>query len=161
MARKTSNKVIDVLNEVLTSELTSINQYFLHAEMCRDWGFLGLGSKIRAESIEEMRHAEWLIERVLFLKGIPNVQRLQKINIGETVKEIFESDLALEHEAIVRLNDGIELCRTEGDNGSRDLLTTVLKSEEEHADWIESQLEVIRQVGEQNYLSTQIHGAAV
>jgi bacterioferritin len=159
MARATSKQVIDLLNDVLTSELTSINQYFLHGEMCRNWGYIYLYKHIRKESIEEMKHAEWLMERILFLDGVPNVQRLNKINIGETVKEQFESDLALEHEALKRLNDGIKLCTSEGDNGSRELLERILKSEEEHVDWLESQLELITQIGLQNFLAQQIREA--
>ena len=149
-------EVIAILNEVLTGELTAINQYFLHAEMCRDWGYERLYAIIRKESIDEMKHAEQLIERILYLKGIPNVQRLGKIRIGETVEEQFRSDLALEHEAIPRLQRGVKLCSDAGDHGSRQLLDSILASEEEHADWLEAQLELIEQVGIQNYLATQI-----
>ena len=149
-------KIIEVLNEVLTAELTAINQYFVHAEMCESWGYERLLHIIRKESIEEMRHAEKLIERVLFLEGIPNVQRLWNIRIGENVHEIMKADLALELEALPRLNHGIETCRELGDNNSRVLLETILHDEEEHVDWLEAQLTLIEQVGLQAYLAEQI-----
>ncbi|MDP7038669.1 MAG: bacterioferritin [Myxococcota bacterium] len=152
----TSQSVVRVLNEVLCGELTAINQYFLHAEMCGDWGFTRLHNIVRKESIEEMKHAESLIERILYLGGIPNVQKLDKINIGETVKEQLQSDLALENLALPRLNKGIEVCREENDNGTRHLLEDILRNEEEHVDWLEAQLELISQVGEENYLAQQI-----
>ena len=152
----TSQSVVRVLNEVLCGELTAINQYFLHAEMCGDWGFTRLHDFVRKESIEEMKHAESLIERILYLGGIPNVQKLDKINIGETVKEQLQSDLALENLAIPRLNKGIEVCCEENDNGTRHLLEDILRNEEEHVDWLEAQLELISQVGEENYLAQQI-----
>jgi len=153
---KGDRKVIDILNDVLTSELTAINQYFVHGEMCENWGYLRLQHEIRHHSIEEMKHAEEVIERVLFLEGIPNVQRLGKINIGESVAEMFRVDLALEMEAVERLNKGIETCREIGDNNSRHLLEEILEDEEEHIDWIEAQLALIDQVGIQNYLAQQI-----
>jgi bacterioferritin len=156
---KADPKVIELLNEVLTSELTAINQYFLHAEMCENWGYRRLHQKIRSESIEEMKHAEKLVHRVLFLDGLPNLQRLGKIDIGETVPEIFRSDLALELEAVQRLNAGIEQCRVAGDNGTRELLEHILKEEEEHVDWVETQLEAMKQVGEQAYLAEQLKEA--
>ncbi len=149
-------KVIEVLNDVLTAELTAINQYFIHSEMCENWGYERLHKHIRKESIDEMKHAESLMERILYLDGIPNVQRLGKINIGETVQEQLEVDLALELEALPRLNRGIEVCKEAGDNGSRLLLEEILASEEEHVDWLEAQLELIAQVGISNYLSQQI-----
>jgi bacterioferritin len=151
-------KVIDLLNEVLTGELTSINQYFLHARMFANWGYSRLAEHERKESIDEMKHADTLIERVLFLEGLPNVQRLGKINIGQTVHEALKSDLGVEMTAIPLLNKGIQMCRDIGDNGTEDLLVKILASEEEHVDWIEAQLELIKQVGEQNYLSQQIRG---
>ena len=155
---KTQNPlVIKALNEVLTGELTAINQYFIHAKMCKDWGYLKLHTYVRNESIDEMKHAESLIDRILYLGGIPNVQRLYKVNVGETVKEQFELDLALEYEALPRLQNGIELCREHKDEGSRALLEQILISEEEHIDWLESQLELINQVGLEIYLSQQIH----
>ena len=154
---KGNPQVIELLNEVLTAELTAINQYFIHAKMCADWGYTKLAAKVRAESIDEMRHADTLIERILFLDGVPNVQRYSKVNVGETVKEQLELDLQLEHDAIARLNKAIATCRDVGDNASRELLNGILVSEEEHTDWLETQLELIRQVGEQLYCAQQIH----
>ena len=150
-------KIIEILNDVLTSELTAINQYFVHAEMCDNWGYDRLHHEIRKHSIGEMKHAEELIERILFLEGVPNVQRLGKINIGETVPEMFKVDHALEMDAVKRLNDGIETCRVADDNNSRHLLEEILEDEEEHIDWIEAQMALIEQVGAQNYLAQQIH----
>lgn len=152
-------QLIDVLNEVLTAELTAINQYFIHAKMCKNWGFGKLHSYLRKESIDEMRHAEQVIDRVLFLDGLPNLQRLDKLQVGETVEEQLESDLALELRAVERLNRGIVLATAANDNGTRDLLNRILVSEEEHIDWIESQREAIRQVGLQNWLAQQIDPA--
>jgi bacterioferritin len=149
-------KVIAVLNSVLTAELTAINQYFVHAEMCENWGYERLQKVIRKHSIGEMKHAEELIERVLFLEGIPNVQKLDKITIGETVEEIFKSDYALELAALPQLQEGIETCRTLGDNNSRHLLEEILEDEEEHVDWLEAQMSLVEQVGIQNYLAQQI-----
>ena len=149
-------KIIDTLNDVLCAELTAINQYFLHAEMCADWGYERLYKYVRKESIDEMKHAEKIIERILFLNGVPNVQKMGKVRIGETVLEQLESDLALEHAAIPRLNAGIALCAELGDNGTRHLLEEILESEEEHVDWLEAQLDQISQVGIQNYLSQQV-----
>jgi len=151
-------KIIDLLNEVLTGELTAINQYFLHARMCRNWGYERLAGKIREESIDEMKHADELIERVLFLEGLPNVQRLGKIMVGQTVHEILKNDLAVEMLAQPLLNKGMQLCRDLGDNNSENLLRKILHAEEEHIDWLEAQLDLIAQVGEQNYLAQQIHG---
>ncbi|HUJ15208.1 MAG TPA: bacterioferritin [Thermoanaerobaculia bacterium] len=152
-----NKKIIDLLNEVLTAELTAINQYFVHAEMCDNWGYDHLHDRIRQHAIGEMKHAEELIERILFLEGLPNVQRLFKINIGENVPEQFKVDLALEMDAIKRLNDGIETCREAEDNNSRHLLEEILEDEEEHVDWIEAQRTLLDQVGVQNYLAQQIH----
>ncbi|MHB0972551.1 MAG: bacterioferritin [Thermoanaerobaculia bacterium] len=149
-------KIIEILNDVLTSELTAINQYFVHGEMCENWGYERLQHVIRKHSIGEMKHAEEVIERVLFLEGVPNVQRLGKINIGESVEEQMKVDLALEMDAVQRLNKGIETCREIGDNNSRHLLEEILEDEEEHVDWIEAQLDLIKQVGIQNYLAQQI-----
>ena len=159
MPAKTPDKnIIVLLNDVLTGELTAVNQYFLHARICQSWGYHKLGEAIRKESIGEMIHAQKLIDRVLFLGGIPNVQRLGKVTIGETVKEMLHCDLAVENEAVPRLNAGIEQCRVAGDNGTRLLLEEILKSEEEHVDWIETQLELIQQLGEAHYLAQQIEG---
>jgi bacterioferritin len=149
-------KVIDLLNEVLTNELTAINQYFLHARLCENWGYERLWKKIRAESIDEMKHADEIIERVLFLEGLPNVQRLGKVNVGQSVDEQLRVDLDLERRAIPVLNQGIELCRSASDNGTADLLEDILEDEEEHANWLEAQLTLIAQVGLQNYLAQQV-----
>ena len=153
---KGSNKVIDLLNEVLTNELTAINQYFLHARMCENWGYERLWHKIRDESIDEMKHADRVIERILYLEGLPNLQRLSKLNIGQTVEEQLRSDYDLERHAIPMLNKGIELCRGEGDNGTAELLEDILVQEEEHANWLEAQLGLIQQVGLQDYLAEQM-----
>lgn len=150
-------ELLVALNDILTAELTAVNQYFVHAKMCKNWGFVRLHNFIRKESIDEMRHAEELIERVLYLEGLPNLQRLDKLNIGETVEEQLRSDLALEHVAVVRLNRAIALAVSAGDNGTRELLERILVSEEEHIDWLEAQLHAISQVGIQNWLSQQIH----
>lgn len=152
--------IVTLLNEVLTGELTAINQYFLHAKMCEDWGFEALHKYVRHESIDEMKHAEILISRILYLGGVPNVQRLSKVNIGETVKEQFELDLALEFAALARLQAGVKLCRDKDDVGSALLLEAILASEEEHVDWLEAQLELMQRVGEQNYLADQIRAGA-
>jgi bacterioferritin len=149
-------KVIDLLNEVLTGELTTINQYFLHSRMCKNWGYERLAQKIYLESIDEMKHADRLIERVLFLDGLPNLQKLNKLSVGVTVPEILKNDLAAEMLAVPLLNRGIQQCRDLGDNGSETLLTEILVSEEEHVDWLEAQLELIRQVGDAQYLAQQI-----
>jgi bacterioferritin len=149
-------QVIDLLNEVLTNELTAINQYFIHAKMSENWGYERLYKKVRDESIEEMKHADEVIERILFLEGLPNLQRLGKVNVGENVPEQLRLDLDLERHAIPVLNRGIALCRNLGDNGSADLLEDMLEEEEEHANWLEAQLTLIDQVGVQNYLSEQI-----
>jgi bacterioferritin len=153
---KGDDKVIEVLNEVLTAELTAINQYFIHAKMCQNWGFKKLYDFIRHESIDEMKHADEVIDRILFLEGVPNLQRLSKLNVGETVKEQFQADLALELAAIKRLNDGVKLFEQISDNGSRELLERILAGEEEHADWLETQLHLMATVGEAQYLAEQM-----
>lgn len=149
-------EVIDVLNEVLAAELVAINQYFLHAKMCRNWGFNAIADKIRAESIDEMKHAEMLVDRILFLEGLPNLQRLDKLHIGQTVPEQFRSDLELEYMAVTRLNDAISLCRQKSDNTTESLLSKILISEEEHIDWLEAQLNLIEVLGDKAYLAEQI-----
>jgi bacterioferritin len=154
---KGNRELIEALNEILTGELTAINQYFIHAKMCANWGFHRLAGVNREESVGEMKHADQLIERILFLDGIPNVQRLGKVRVGETVAEQLELDYGLEQEAIPRLNTAIGLAVKVKDNGTRELLEEILTSEEEHVDWLEAQLELIKQVGEQNYLAQQIH----
>jgi bacterioferritin len=148
--------IVDLLNEVLTNELTAVNQYFLHARMVENWGYQRLYEKFREESIGEMKDADEIIERVLFLEGLPNLQRLGKINVGENVPEMFQIDLALERNAIAVLNRGIEQCRRAGDNGSADLLEEILEGEEDHANWIEAQLTLVAQVGAAGYLAEQI-----
>ena len=153
---KGNKKIIDALNEILTGELTGVNQYFVHAKMCRNWGYERLAKKNYDESIEEMKHADDLIERILFLDGIPNMQRLFKVSIGETPVEQLKLDLALEMDATKRFNETIKLARELGDNGTREMLEEMLTSEEEHVDWLESQLELVRQVGDKMYLSQQI-----
>jgi bacterioferritin len=153
---KGHDQVVTLLNDILTAELTAINQYFIHARMCENWGYKRLWKKLRDESIGEMRHADRLIERVLYLEGVPNVQRLGKVNVGQTVPEQLRLDLELERSAVATLNAGVEVCRGAGDNGTRDLLEEILKSEEGHIDWIEEQLELIKQVGEGHYLAQQI-----
>ena len=149
-------RIIDMLNEVLTGELTAINQYFLHGKMCLNWGYDHLGKKIYEESIDEMKHAQKLVERILFLDGLPNLQKLGKLTIGTKVIEILENDLAFELGTVPRLNKGIQLARDAGDNGSEELLTEILVESEKHVDWLESQLELVKQVGEAHYLAQQI-----
>ena len=149
-------RVIEILNEVITAELTAINQYFLHAKMCDDWGYTKLAEYTRHESIDEMKHAESLIDRVLYLDGHPNLQRLGTLHIGENVEEQFRSDLALEIKAVERLRGGAATCSEIGDLTSAQLLEDILASEEEHIDWLEAQLTLIEQVGIENYLATQI-----
>lgn len=148
--------VIELLNEVLTGELTAINQYFLHAKMCDNWGYTKLGGKIRDESIDEMKHAEILVDRILYLDGVPNLQRLSPLTIGEDVHEQFQNDLAIEYAALERLVRGIALCIDRGDIGSRELLADILVSEEEHVDWLETQLTAIAQIGIEHYLAQQL-----
>ena len=153
---KGHQKAIELLNELLTNELTSINQYFIHAKMCENWGYKLLAHKVRDESIDEMKHADRVISRILYLDGVPNLQRLGKVNVGQTVQEQLTLDLDLEKGAIKFLNDAIETVRSLGDHGSFELMKDILVSEEEHADWLEAQLTLIDQVGLQNYLSQQI-----
>ncbi|MGH9274824.1 MAG: bacterioferritin [Acidimicrobiales bacterium] len=150
------DEVIELLNEVLTAELTAVNQYFLDAKMLSNWGYERLGSKFRDESIDEMKDADQLIERILYLEGMPNLQRLSTVRVGETAPEKLSLALELEKEAIERLNRGIALSVQHADNGSRELLEEILTGEEDHADWLESQLELISQVGEAHYLAQQI-----
>mgnify|MGYP003684110811 CR=1 FL=1 len=153
---KGSQKVIDALNDVLTKELTAINQYFLHARMLEDWGLEKLGKLEYEASIDEMKHADQLIKRILFLEGLPNVQKLGKIRVGQTIKEVIESDLAVENEAVPTLKAHIKLCEAESDYVSRDLFASILTSEEEHVDWLETQLHLLNSVGEQNFIQAQM-----
>jgi len=144
-------KVIEYLNRVLKNELTAINQYFLHARMFKNWGLTKLDAKEYEESVDEMRHADQLIERILFLEGLPNLQDLGRLRIGEDTREVLKADLALEHDAIPDLREGIAHCESVGDYVTRVLLAEILASEEEHVDWLETQLELIERVGLQNY----------
>ena len=150
-------EIIELLNDVLTAELTAINEYFVDAKMFQNWGYERLAKRFRNESIDEMKDADELIERILYLDGVPNLQRLGTVRVGETPLEKFQLALQLEAEAITRLNTGIAKCVELGDNGSRELLEGILEGEEDHADWLESQLELIRQIGDAAYLSQQIH----
>ena len=149
-------EIVELLNEVLTAELTAINQYFLHAKIMEDWGYLRLAEHTRHESIDEMKHAEIVTDRVLFLDGLPNYQRYFPLRIGETVPEMFEADRDLEYAAVERLNRAIAKAVEVGDNGSRELFESILVSEEEHIDWLETQLTTIEQIGVENYLAEQL-----
>jgi bacterioferritin len=158
MAMKGDAKVIEYLNKALYNELTAINQYFLHAKMLKNWGFKELAEHEYKESIDEMKHADTLSERILFLDGLPNFQALGKLRIGETPREILECDLALEQEALPLLRDAIAYCESVADYVSRQLFAKILDSEEEHIDWLETQLSVIDRIGEPNYLLTKLDG---
>jgi bacterioferritin len=149
-------EVIKLLNDVLCAELTGINQYFIHAMMCANGRYNRLAEHSRKESIEEMKHAQEVMERILYLDGVPNMQKYMKINVGQTIPEQHQFDLALEKDAVARLNKGTELCRSKEDNGSRLLLERILKDEEEHVDWLEAQLQQIEDIGLPNYLAQQI-----
>ncbi|MDQ3761484.1 MAG: bacterioferritin [Actinomycetota bacterium] len=147
------DKVLELLNEQLTSELTAINQYFLHAKMQANWGFTKLAEHTRNESIDEMKHAERITDRILFLEGLPNYQKLLPLRIGQTVQEQFQADLAVEKEVLERLGPGIALCREKGDITTANLLEGILADEESHIDYLETNLELIDKLGEQLYLS--------
>lgn len=149
-------KVIEFLNKVLKNELTAINQYFLHSRMFHDWGLKELGDYEYHESIDEMKHADKLIERILFLEGLPNLQHLGKLYIGENTQEILECDLRLEMEAIPDLRDAIAYCESCSDYVSRELFEDILESEEEHVDWIETQIDLIKRIGLTNYEQKKI-----
>ncbi|MBB6365427.1 bacterioferritin [Xanthomonas sp. PPL568] len=153
---KGDSKVIEFLNKVLYNELTAINQYFLHAKMLKNWGLKELAEHEYKESIDEMKHADKLADRILFLEGLPNFQALGKLRIGENPKEILECDLALEREGTVTLRDGIAYAESIQDYVSRQLLADILESEEEHIDWLETQLDLIERIGEPNYLLTKL-----
>jgi bacterioferritin len=150
-------EILDILNDVLTAELTAINQYFIHSKMCDNWGYRRLGAHGREESIEEMKHADIVIDRILYFDGVPNMQRLNPVRVGETVPEQLQLDVELEYAAVERLNKGIAVCVAKGDNGTRELLSGILVSEEDHIDWLETQQETIRQIGVEAYLSQQLY----
>ncbi len=152
-------KVIEILNETLKNELTAINQYFLHYRMLEHWGIDKLAKQEYAESIDEMKHADRLAQRILFLDGLPNFQLLGRLRIGETVEELLKADLALENDAIPQLRDGIAYCEQVRDYISRDLLQSILDSEEEHVDFLETQFEMIERMGIQNYVQLQSRAA--
>jgi bacterioferritin len=152
-------EIIELLNDVLTAELTAINQYFIHAKMQDNWGYDHLAHETRDESIDEMKHAEKVIERILYLEGTPNLQRLGSLRVGESAVEQLRLDLELEREAIPRLNAGIAAAVAIGDHGSREVAETILAGEEEHADWLETQLNLVEVVGEAHYLAQQIRGS--
>ena len=149
--------VIRILSEVLRKELTGINQYFIHSKMCKNWGYEVLAGIAWKESIEEMKHADQIIERILFLEGIPNLSTYDKINVGTSVQQQLNNDLGLEEGALVVLRGGIKTCFDAGDNASRELLEHILVDEEEHVDWIETQLHQIKEIGAENYLAQQIY----
>jgi bacterioferritin len=153
---KGNTKVIAELNKILTAELTAINQYFLHARMLQDWGLEKLGKLEYDASIDEMKHADELIKRILFLEGLPNLQKLDQINIGQNIEELIKADLGVENKAVPNLQKAIKICEDEGDYVSRDLLTKILMSEEEHIDWLETQQSLIAKVGVENYMQSQI-----
>jgi bacterioferritin len=149
--------IIEALNDILTAELTAINQYFVHSRMCRNWGYPRLAKKKYEESVGEMKDADALIERILYLDGTPNMQRLNPVRVGEDAIEQHRLDLALETEAVARLNRGIALCVAKGDNGSRALLEGILRGEEESIDWLEGQLHAVEEIGKERYLAEQLH----
>jgi bacterioferritin len=149
-------QIIDALNEILTAELTAINQYFIHARMCLNWGYKKLAEKKREESIEEMRDAQALIDRVLYLEGVPNMQRLNPVRVGEDAVEQHKLDLQLELDAVARLNKAIALCGDKGDSGTRELLEHVLEGEEKSVDWLETQLHLVSEIGKELYLAEQM-----
>jgi len=157
---KGNDDVIKLLNEVLTSELTAINQYVIHWKMCENWGFHKLAGKKRSESIEEMQHADAIIARILFLDGVPNMQRYFPVKVGEDPIEQHRLDLEVEYDAVKRLNSGIGLCRETGDNGTRELLETILQDEEEGIDWLEAQLHLVATIGAERYLAEQMGGGS-
>ncbi len=150
-------QVIEALNDVLSAELTAINQYFVHYKMCENWGYQKLSKKKRDESIGEMKDADAVIGRILYFDGVPNMQRMSPVRVGEDPIEQHELDLDVETEAIKRLNDAIALCREKGDNGTRELLEEILEGEEESADWLEAQLYIVNEIGKERYLAEQIH----
>jgi len=153
---KGNPEIIELLNEILTAELTAINQYFVHAKMLKNWGLTKIGDQVYAESIDEMKHADELVDRILYLEGLPNLQRYNKVSVGETPTEQFKLDLEMEYAALQRFNAGIAKCRELGDNGTREMLERMLVSEEKHVDWLETQLDLISRLGESSYLAEQM-----
>lgn len=153
---KGNAQIIKELNEILAAELTAINQYFIHSRMCANWGYSKLAAKKREEAIGEMKDAQIIMDRILYFDGVPNVQKLNPVRVGEDAIEQHENDLAVESEAILRLNKAIALCRDKGDNGTRDILEQILRDEEEAADWLESQLHIVKEIGKQAYLAEQM-----
>ena len=149
-------EIVDALNEILTSELTAINQYFIHYKMLENWGYKRLAKKKREESIEEMKHADRVIERILYLGGVPNMQRLSPVRVGEEPIEMHKLDLTLELEAVSRLNRIIQLCLNKNDGGTRDLVEKILSEEEDAIDWLEAQLHQLADIGRENYLAQQL-----
>jgi bacterioferritin len=151
-------EILKILQEVLSAELTAINQYFIHARMLRNWRYMKLADHTEKESIGEMKHAQEAIDRILYFEGVPNMQKYMKINVGKTVPDMMKVDHALELDAVKRLNHGIALASEKGDNGTRALFEKILVSEEEHIDWIEAQIQQIKDIGAENYLAQQIEG---
>ena len=156
---KGKKNIIEALNDVLTAELTAINQYFLHARMLENWGLVKLGKLEFAASLDEMKHADLVIKRILFLEGLPNVQKIGRVYVGQDIEELIDCDLKVEYEAIPRLKKHIKLAEQEADFVTRDLLKSILTSEEEHVDWLETQKELIKRAGIQNYVQSQIEQA--
>jgi bacterioferritin len=150
------SEIIAALNDILTSELTAINQYFIHYKMLENWGYFRIAKKKREESIEEMKHADKVIERILYLDGIPNLQRLGSVRVGQDAVEMHQLDLEVEREAVVRLNKTIALCLDKRDGGTRELLEHLLVEEEESIDWLEAQLSIIKDIGRERYLAEQL-----
>ena len=150
-------EIIAALNEILTSELTAINQYFIHYRMLENWGYKRLAKKKRDESIEEMKHADRVIARLLYLEGVPNMQRLSPVRVGEEPIEMHRLDLELELEAVERLNRAIALCTSKGDGGTRELIESLLTEEEDSVDWLETQLHLVKDIGRERYLAEQMH----
>ncbi|HXH76415.1 MAG TPA: bacterioferritin [Bacteriovoracaceae bacterium] len=153
---KSSPAIIDALNTVLTKELTAINQYFLHARMLQNWGLERIGKLEYEASIDEMKHADMVIKRILFLEGLPNLQKLDKLRIGQDIGEVIEADLQVEYDAVPHLKKCIQLAETEHDYATRDLFLSILKSEEHHIDWLETQRDLMKAVGIQNYMQSQM-----
>lgn len=154
---KGSDQVIKVLNDVLRKELTGINQYFMHAKLCKSWGYMKLFKHIWEESIDEMKHADQVIDRILFIEGSPSISAYDKIMVGATVKQQLENDLGLEQDALVVLRAGIRTCIEANDDTSKNLMERILQEEENHVDWLESQMHQIKEVGYENYLAQQIN----